>query len=206
VRVSSISFSYPKVHVFSGWSHGFSAGLTWLQGRNGCGKSTLLKLLCGALALHGGDVSIGSVTLRKSPLAYRQRVFWCGPGDMGFDHLTPLEYIAFVRGLYGGLDEAALAAHVAGFGLSPFMQAPLAGLSSGTQHKVWLAVALSAQTELMLLDEPLNALDVASVAHLQAELAKRASERHRTCIVVSHEHLGQAAADATVFLLPLWQS
>jgi ABC-type multidrug transport system ATPase subunit len=199
LTVEALTFSYPNRHVFTLWSHRFAAGLTWIQGSNGSGKSTLLKLLTGALVPQAGQLVCSGFDQAVQPLDYRRNVFWCGPGPVAFDHLTPLEFFAFMRGLYPTVDDAALAQHLAGFALAPFINAPLCTLSSGTQRKVWLALALAAGTQVTLLDEPLNALDAASVAYLLAvlaALAQDASTRQRALIVASHDDLGPADAQA----------
>ena len=79
LKVQELSFSYPQRHVFSGWSHIFSAGLTWVKGSNGCGKSTLLKLLAGALKPIAGDIDVHGINL---VLRQRQgrKVFHSGRG------------------------------------------------------------------------------------------------------------------------------
>jgi ABC-2 type transport system ATP-binding protein len=181
LQVQDLSFSYPGRHVFSAWSCGLGAGVHWLRGSNG--------------------VQVRGVELDAQPLAYRREVFWCGPGAIAFEHLRPPEYFAFLRGLYPRLDEATLQAQVTGFGLQPFLAKPLQALSTGTQRKVWLAAALSVGTPLVLLDEPLNALDVASLDHLHGQLADRAARATQAWLVASHEPLGVDVKLASVIEL-----
>lgn len=201
IHAHNISFSYPGRHVFAGFSHTFAPGLTWLRGSNGCGKSTLLQLLCGALPLAGGALAVGPVHLAAQPLPYRQAVFWCGPGPVVFDHLSPSEYFGFMRSLYPCMDDAALGRHVEGLGLTPFVDKALCTLSSGTQRKVWLAMALSAGTPVTLMDEPLNALDTASSAYFLDALLQCAQHTDRSWIVTSHDTLGAASDWAQVLEL-----
>lgn len=196
LRVRDLAFSYPGQQVFAGWSANFDVGLTWVRGGNGSGKSTLLKLLGGALPPLLGTLAVRGTEAAGAPLAYRREVFWCGPGAIAFDHLRPSEYWGFLRSLYPRFDAAALAAQVAGFGLARFLPVRLAELSTGTQRKVWLAAALCAGTSAVLLDEPLNALDAASLAHLRAQLARAAASPRQAWIVASHEALGEAGDGA----------
>ncbi|WP_161974551.1 ABC transporter ATP-binding protein [Piscinibacter terrae] len=196
LQVRDLSFSYGDRPMFDGWSAAFGSGLTWLRGGNGSGKSTLLKLLAGALRPAAGQVAVEGVVQETQPMDYRRRVFWCGPGPVAFDHLSPQEYFAFIRGLYAGWDDAAMAHHIAGFGLAPHLHSPLRTLSTGTQRKTWLTAALCAGTPVTLLDEPLNALDAASLMHLRSSLARHASEGLRVWIVATHEALGEGIAIA----------
>lgn len=197
--VKGLTFSYPNRHVFTQWSHEFAPGLTWVQGSNGSGKSTLLKLLAGALLPQAGQLAVNALDQTLHPMDYRRNVMWCGPGPVAFDHLTPLEFFAFMRGLYPTVHDPALPQHLDGFALAPFLKAPLSTLSSGTQRKVWLALALASGTPVILLDEPVNALDAASVTYLLgvlATLAQQASDTRRAIIVASHDDLGVAGAQA----------
>ncbi len=203
MRVRDLTFSYPRRRVFTLWSHDFNGGLTWVRGSNGCGKSTLLKLLAGSLQAFAGQVEVQGLDVKVQPLRYRRSVFFCGPGPIVFDHLSPTEFFGFMRTLYPGVDSRALARHVDGFELNPFLNLPLSTLSTGTQRKVWLAIALSAGTRVTLLDEPLNALDAKSAAHLRAALLECAQDGSRAWIVASHEELGAAAPLATLLDMTL---
>ena len=202
LSANGLGFSYPARHVFNGWSHDFGAGLSWVRGPNGSGKSTLLQLLAGALPLRAGSLRVNGIDATQQPLAYRREVFWCGAGPIAFDHLRPPEFFGFMRSLYPRFDAAALPAHIAGFGLAPQLDLRLARLSAGTQRKVWLAAALVANSAAVLIDEPVNALDAASLAHLQRALLHCAADPARAWIVTSHEPLGPAGELAQRLDLP----
>ena len=203
LRIEALSFSYPGRHVFTGWSAEIGTGLTWLRGGNGSGKSTLLALLAGALPPLTGRLSVQGVDASTQPLDYRREVLWCGPAGIAFDNLRPPEYFAFIAGLYPRLDGVALAAHVAGLGLAPQLDRPLSALSTGTQRKVWLATALAVGSAVVLLDEPLNALDVTSSAYFRAALQAAVAQPSQAWIVASHEPL--AADGVAVVVLNLAQ-
>lgn len=203
VQIDGLCFSYPGRPLFTGFSACLGPGLTWLRGPNGCGKSTLLALLAGAMPPILGRLAVNGIDLAGQPLAYRREVFWCGPGPVVFDHLRPPEYFGFIAGLYPHLDAQALAGHVQAFGLQACLGQRLSALSTGTQRKVALATALAAGTALVLLDEPFNALDVASLAHLQAVLRTAAASTRQVWLVASHpDPLAGAARRAVLDLAP----
>ena len=185
LQVRALTYSYPGCHVFTQWSATVGAGVTWLQGRNGSGKSTLLKLLAGALPPLAGCLLAAGVDAAAQPLHYRRQVFWCGPGAPAFDHLSPREFFGFLRGLYPTWNTAALDAAVAGLSLQPSVAQRLRALSTGTQRKVWLAAACAAGTPVVLLDEPLNALDAASLAWMMTRL-QAACHGPQAWLVASH--------------------
>jgi ABC-2 type transport system ATP-binding protein len=196
LQVKDLAFSYPGRHVFAGWQADFPPGITWVQGSNGSGKSTLLKLLAGALPPLTGMLTVQGVAATAQPLDYRRRVFWCGPGAIAFDHLRGPEYFAFLRGLYTSFDDATANDQAAALGLSPFLGKRLRELSTGTQRKVWLAAALAVRTPVVLLDEPLNALDAASLQHVRTQLLRCAADTRCAWIIASHEPLGAAGDGA----------
>jgi ABC-type multidrug transport system ATPase subunit len=201
LQATSLDFRYPARPVFTHWSAEFPAGVTWLRGSNGAGKSTLLRLLAGALTPQGGRLVASGIDAATQPLGYRREVFWCGPGAIAFDHLVPAEYFGFIRGLYPRFDAGALPAHLDALGLSSSSGSRLSALSTGTQRKVWLAAALVAGTSVVLLDEPLNALDRASLAYVRDQLARCAVKRDAAWIVASHEPIGPAEAGAVTIEL-----
>lgn len=191
--LSTELLSYAYSHgrrVVDLWSQAFEPGLVWLRGPNGSGKSTRLKLLAGMLQPQYGSASLAGVDLLQQPLAYRRSVCFVGAEPPPFEHLSPAERFAFMSGLYPGADLGSWQAHIEGFGLQSFVHQPLRTLSTGTQHKAALAAALALRTPLLLLDEPLNALDAASLAHLRGVLGEAAQWRGRLALVVSHEELG----------------
>jgi ABC-type multidrug transport system ATPase subunit len=197
LQVQDLSFSYPGRPVFTGWSADFHAGLTWVRGSNGTGKSTLLKLLAGALPPLAGRIAVlvegRGLDQAAAPLDYRREVFWCGPAAIAFDHLRPPEYFAFLLSLYPSFDGVAAQATAADLGLTPFMGKRLRELSTGTQRKVWLTAAFAAGTAVVLLDEPLNALDMVSVRKVRGHLQRCAQDARTAWVVVSHDGLFDAA-------------
>jgi hypothetical protein len=62
-------------------------------------------------------------------------VFWCGPGAVAYDHLSPLDFWSFLHGLYPDWQPLAVVRHAEAFGLGPHLDRPLARLSTGTQRK-----------------------------------------------------------------------
>ncbi len=193
LAVQSLSFAYERRRIVDLWSESFGPGLCWLRGPNGVGKSTRLKLLAGAMAPQYGTAQLlgGSIDLLANPVAYRREVAWVSAELPPFEHLNPAELFGFLAGLYPRADRRQWQSHVEGFGLEPFLKQPLRTLSTGTQHKAALAAALALDTRVLLLDEPLNALDDKSLAHWRVCMASAADpSAQRLMLVVSHEELG----------------
>ena len=190
LMVRKLSFNYPERSIFSQWEHSFRPGVTWIKGRNGSGKTTLLKILSGALNPASGDIELQGVHISSEPLQYRQQIYYCGPGPIVFDHLTPSEFFGFMRHLYPNYQDEELKQHIEGLDLNPFRDVQLKNLSSGTQRKVWLAFALAAGAKATILDEPFNALDSSSIEYLRSTLSHCSKNVSRLWIVASHQNLG----------------
>ena len=190
LRVQALSFAYQTQRIVDLWSHDFAPGLCWLRGPNGVGKSTRLKLLAGALQPQYGAALVGGIDLLKQPLEYRREVAWVSAEPPPFEHLSPAELFGFLSGLYPRADAVAWGRHIDGFGLRAFLDQPLRQLSTGTQHKAALAAALALQTRVLLLDEPLAALDDASLGYWRACMTAAAHSADRLMLIVSHEDLG----------------
>jgi len=196
LRIRDLVFSYGARRVFDGFSADADPGITWIQGPNGCGKSTLLRLLAGALApLHGSfalaDARVAAspgwrAHVAEAPLAWRRQTFWCQSDPPPTPWLTIAECLGFVSGLYAGDHDAALRREVEAFGLANALDTPLRDASLGQQRKTLLALALALPVSLLLLDEPLNALDAASTRHLADTLAARAAEGRQVILLTSH--------------------
>ena len=189
-KVRALSFAYQTRRIVDLWNHDFAPGLGWLRGPNGVGKSTRLKLLAGALAPQYGTAVVNGIDLLKQPLAYRREVAWVSAEPPPFEHLSPAELFGFLSGLYPRADAQVWGRHIEGFGLGAFVNQPLRQLSTGTQHKAALAAALALQTTVLLLDEPLNALDEKSLGYWRDCMAAAAQSAERLMLIVSHEALG----------------
>lgn len=200
MHVKNLVFNYGRHVMFDGWSKSFPRGLTLVEGGNGAGKSTLLKLLAGVLPPSSGQIHIGDAEVSAHPIEYRRHVFWCGPGPVPYEHLTVDEYWGFMRRLYP-LNVEKLSRHIAAFGLEGYRHASLYSLSTGTQRKVWIACALAVETEVTLLDEPLNALDAASLAHVKGVLGEQSRKRDCVWILCSHTDVRDCAELADVTTL-----
>ena len=170
LSIRDLVFAYDTRWLFEGYSAEAGPGITWVQGANGSGKSTLLRLLAGALAPRHGTFELDGVRYgaghRGAPVAWRRQTFWCLSDPPPTPWLTIAECLGFVAGSYGSVDARRLHEQVDALGLSAALATPLREASLGQQRKTLLALALALPVKLLLLDEPFNALDAASAAHL----------------------------------------
>ena len=190
LRIDQLVFAYGSRWLFEGYSAQAGAGVTWVQGANGSGKSTLLRLLAGALVPRHGSFELAGCRYaagdRVAPLAWRQQAFWCLSDPPPTPWLTIAECIGFVGGTYPGLDPERVGEQVDALGLEKALATPLREASLGQQRKTLLALALALPVKLLLLDEPFNALDVASARHLSDTITARAAQGGQVILLTSH--------------------
>ena len=166
-------------------------------GPNGAGKSTLLRALAGLT-----PVSAGQVTLAGRPLDDSQSELFVEPADRSvgfvfqdyrlFPHLSVAENVAFAPRSAGQRRHDAHRAALGWLqrlGLSELADRRPAALSGGQAQRVALARALAGSPELLLLDEPLSALDARTRLEVQSELRRHLAEFTGPCLLVTHDPL-----------------
>ena len=190
LRIEQLVFAYGQRWLFEGFTAQAGAGVTWVQGANGSGKSTLLRLLAGALAPRHGSFELAGRRYaagdRTAPLAWRQQTFWGLSDPPPTPWLTIAECLGFVGGTYPGVDADRVREQVEALGLAKALATPLRDASLGQQRKTLLALALALPVKLLLLDEPFNALDIASARHLSETLTARAARGDQVILLTSH--------------------
>jgi len=187
VSLDNLTVSYrqhPALHHISGQ---FAPGsLTAVVGPNGSGKSTLLKSIMGLLPRAGGHIALAVPRQRVAYLPQLAEI------DRGF----PMDVRDCVllgcwprQGAWGGVDAAHQAradAALQAVGLDGFGHRPISGLSSGQLQRVLFARLLVQDAEVVLLDEPFNAMDSKTTAALLG-LVRQWHGQRRTVIAVLHD-------------------
>jgi len=176
-------------------------------GPNGAGKSTLLAALAGLLVLDDGAVWLGGRLLAGHGVfvpAEHRRVGLMGQDPLLFPHLSAIENVAFGPRSQGiPRIRARESAHgwLDRLGLAEFGRRRPAQLSGGQRQRVALARALAAEPELLLLDEPLGALDAQSVPEVRQVLRTHLRASGTTTILVTHDVLDAAMLADRVLVL-----
>jgi len=160
-----------------------------LLGPSGSGKTTLLNLIAGYLAPSAGRLFIGEREVTNLP-ARQRNIGMVFQNYALFPHMTVAENVGYGLAVrrrpkeeIARRVEAALAmVELAGYGARAIQQ-----LSGGQQQRVALARALVIEPDVLLMDEPLGALDRQLRRSVQLELRRRHEERRRTTLYVTHD-------------------
>ena len=177
LAVDALSFTVTRGSFFS------------ILGPSGCGKTTLLRLIAGFLPPDEGDVRIGGRSMRG--VAPNRR-----PANMVFQHLALFPMMSVGENVgYGlarrGVARAGIRDRVAKMlarvGLPGAADKRIDQLSGGQKQRVAIARCLVLEPTLLLLDEPLGALDLKLREHMKIELKELQAEFGTTFVYITHD-------------------
>ena len=165
--------------------------LVVIMGESGSGKSTLLRAIAGLQNIDGGTIHIGGLDTRNVP-THKRRLGFVFQDLALFPHLDVAQNIAY--GLKRiGMAKAERAERVGALltlvGLPDAAQRGVTTLSGGEQQRVAVARALAPYPRLLLLDEPLTALDAERKSSLATELRRIIVSTQTTAIYVTHDRV-----------------
>ena len=177
-----------------------------LIGPSGCGKSTVLRLIVGLIQPDTGSIELeGNRLSAKNILAYRQRMGYVIQEGGLFPHLTVQDNVT-VMARYLQRDVSWIRSRLAE--LADLVRLPQelmtrfpAELSGGQRQRVSLMRALMLDPELLLLDEPLGALDPMIRFELQQELKAIFAQLGKTVVMVTHDIAEAAFFGQTLVLM-----
>jgi ABC-type Fe3+/spermidine/putrescine transport system ATPase subunit len=190
VQLDRVSKSYGRAEVLRDFTLEIPGGaFCTLLGASGSGKTTLLKLIAGFETLDGGAIRIGGRDVSRTPVN-RRNIGMVFQNYALFPHMSVRDNVAF------GLDmrrvpkpEASgrVAEAMAMVGLDGFGARYPRELSGGQQQRVALARALVIRPDILLMDEPLGALDKNLRASLQSEIKRLQARLGVTIVFVTHD-------------------
>ncbi|MGE8294916.1 MAG: zinc ABC transporter ATP-binding protein ZnuC [Pseudomonas sp.] len=190
IRLDGVAVSFNGQPVLDDVQLSVQPGeIVTLIGPNGAGKTTLVRVVLGLLQPERGSV-------QRTP---RLRIGYM-PQKLHVDATLPLSVLRFLR-LVPGVDRARALAALAEVGAEQVIDNPLQSISGGELQRVLLARALLREPQLLVLDEPVQGVDVTGQAELY-RLISRLRERHGCgVLMVSHDlHLVMSATDQVVCL------
>jgi heme exporter protein A len=162
--------------------------LLHVTGVNGSGKTTLLRTLCGLTRPAAGEIRWMGSTIHELGDDYRARLAYVGHSNGIQGELTPEENLRAAVCLSGSPGTDRIANTLERLGLAPYRRFPAKILSQGQKRRLALARLAIQQKPLWILDEPLSALDVSSVA-LMTELLLEHLARDGLIVMTSHQEI-----------------
>ena len=190
VDVVAVAKSYGTVPVLTDISSHFEEGsFTSLLGPSGSGKTTLLRIIAGFVVPDGGTVSIGDRNVTNTPV-WARNIGMVFQSYALFPHMSVSENVSFglaQRGIKGAEAARQVERALEMVRLPGYAKRRPKELSGGQQQRVALARAIVTRPSVLLLDEPLSALDRRLRQEMQVELVRIQRESGLTTIFVTHD-------------------
>ncbi|MBD8529202.1 MULTISPECIES: ABC transporter ATP-binding protein [unclassified Massilia] len=188
VRLSSIHKQFGGAYVLGGLDWQVLPGqVIGLLGRNGAGKSTLLECLLGLRETDAGSVTIHGEDVRQLSDATRARIGYVPQKSDLFEWMTPRQMLDYFKALYPRWNDAKVDALLQRWGFDQRMQGKAIGkLSGGEQQRLSIIRALGPDPDLLILDEPVSALDPVGRRDFLRELIDGVIEQGTTVVFSTH--------------------
>lgn len=170
-----------------------AGGITALVGPNGAGKSTLLTMVGRLLDIDSGTINIGGLNVASTASKELAKVVSILRQENHFvTKLTVRQLVGFGRFPYSGgrltvEDEGIISRYIDFLNLTQLENRYLEELSGGQRQRAYVAMVFCQETDYVLLDEPLNNLDISHSVQMMQHLQNAARTLGRTIIVVLHD-------------------
>lgn len=194
IKLSAVSHQIGRAKILHQLTTTIPPGkLTALIGPNGAGKSTLLRLIGRLEPLKSGHIAIDDLDLNDSTseqLALKMAIL--GQQTIIASRLRLSELVGFGRwphhhGHPCARDHQIIATTMESFGLTTLADRFLDEVSGGQAQRALLAMTFAQDTDWLLLDEPLNNLDMAHARSLMSHLSRAVQQHGKSVVVVVHE-------------------
>ena len=189
LKVDGLNKSFDGTPAVSGVSFELKPGeIVGYLGPNGAGKSTTVRMLTGMLKPDAGTISIDGFSLADTPFEVKRRIGYVPETGEMYPTLTANEYLSLVAELrHVAPDQARerIEDLLEAFGILNAANRQISELSKGMKQKVLLTSALLHSPPVLLLDEPLNGLDVNSVLTFR-RILEGLAERGTAILYCSH--------------------
>lgn len=204
----NVNKSYGEKQVLNGFSLSVEKGeFLTVIGPSGCGKTTMLKMINGLTAPDGGSVRVRGVDVAQTDqIALRRSIGYVIQYVGLFPHMTVRQNIAYVPTLLNKKNKQKTPKAVERLVTCMELDQELlerypSELSGGQQQRVGIARALAAGADILLLDEPLGAVDGVTRQKLQDELQRLQKELGVTAVFITHDFREALALGTRVIVM-----
>lgn len=211
ISIKDIDFSYERNKVYEQFS--LDIGLNdifFIMGVNGCGKTTLLKIICAFLKVNRGIVEVDNKKIEQYENKEFSRVIAYVPQTIHLNSdLLVKDYLAMGRtpykSFYAGIndqDYKIVEKYAIELGIESILDVDFNTLSGGQKQNVAICRALVQETPIIIMDEPMSALDIGKQAEFLSLILKLKKEG-KTIILTSHNpnHALALEGESTVCLI-----
>lgn len=186
IEMNHVQKAYRKNVLFTDLNLTVPKGdICGIVGANGIGKSVLLKMLCGLVLPDSGEVVIDNVKLEKGRFPQNIGVILDNAGFLPNE--TGLKNLSIIAGVRKKISTGEIEDTMRLVGLDPSLKIRVGKYSLGMKQRLAIAQALMEKPSLLILDEPLNAIDIETVEKFR-QLFKQLSEQDKITIILTSHH------------------
>lgn len=185
IQIRNLSYRYSKrVEIFNDLNLEFKPGKIYgLLGKNGAGKSTLIKNITGMLFPSSGTCEIFEESPKNRSVNFLKNLFFV-PEEYYLPNLSIEELVNIYKDFYPNFDTNQFDGYIKEFKIEKHKRTT--ELSLGQKKKILIGFALSANTKVLIMDEPTNGLDIPSKI-LFRNMINDSFKKDRIVIITSHQ-------------------
>ena len=170
-----------SLHIAPGEIYGFI-------GHNGAGKTTTLKAVVGILQFDKGEVFIKGESIRKNPLACKQKIAYIPDNPDLYEFMTGIKFVNFIADIFGVPDEKRqerIRKYADLFEMTENLAQPIASYSHGMKQKLAIISAWIHEPKLIIMDEPFVGLDP-KAAHILKQMMREVCDEGGAIFFSTH--------------------
>lgn len=194
IKLNNISSGYNKVEIIKNINIAFEEGtITSVVGKNGCGKITLLKTAANLLKPFNGEITMRGKDISSIPRKELAKKLSYLPQLRTVPNISVYNLVMHGRYPYLGFsrtaqkkDQEIVEQAIENMGLNKYFSTNIQELSGGQRQKVYLAMVLAQDTEIIFLDEPTTYLDINHQLEI-LEVLKKLKKMGKTIVMVLHD-------------------
>lgn len=176
IEIKKLSKVIKKVTVLHDIDAKFNSGIIYgLKGKNGCGKTMLMRTISGLILKTSGEIIINDKKLGKD-ISFPESIGVLIENPSFLDEYTGFKNLKLIASIKGEIDDNQIKEYMKKVGLDPEDKRKYKKYSLGMKQKLGIACAVMEEPDIVILDEPINALDekgVESVREILMDLKKK---------------------------------
>lgn len=186
IKIENVNKSIKKAEILKDINLSFEGGKVYgLKGKNGSGKTMLMRAICGLITPDSGTIDINGKILGKD-ISFPESIGVLIENPAFISNYTGFKNLKVLSSIQGKIGDEDIRKALEEIGLDPDDKRTFKKYSLGMKQKLGIAAAIMEKPDIVILDEPINALDEASVENVRSILAKQ-KERGAIIIIACHD-------------------
>lgn len=186
IKIENVNKSIKKAEILKDINFFFEGGKVYgLKGKNGSGKTMLMRAICGLITPDSGTIDINGKILGKD-ISFPESIGVLIENPAFISNYTGFKNLKVLSSIQGKIGDEDIRKALEEIGLDPDDKRTFKKYSLGMKQKLGIAAAIMEKPDIVILDEPINALDEASVENVRSILAKQ-KERGAIIIIACHD-------------------